>query len=258
MNRLLTPFLATIALLGTCPCAHADWAVKDVSGNLHLFSEFPIDPQTVQRQFQEIKAQLSQHLGLDVGDTRVEVILFASSRGYRSYLAGKLTESSRRRAIFYRNNDVLQVYAYRNRYLNQDLRHELTHALLHSTLPYIPLWIDEGLAEYFEEPASDRKSSARMASVRWKSRLGWTPDLRQLEQITSAASMSADDYRDSWAYVEFLLNSSPESRQLFAKYLQAISAGEAPGNFSEWAPIRQTLAPGRISSYFRRFQNPLR
>ncbi|GIT30210.1 MAG: hypothetical protein Ct9H300mP1_22560 [Planctomycetaceae bacterium] len=32
----------------------------------------------------------------------------------------------------------------------EDLRHEFTHGVLHSSLKRVPLWLDEGLAEYFE------------------------------------------------------------------------------------------------------------
>ena len=33
-----------------------------------------------------------------------------------------------------------------------DLRHEMTHAYLHAVVPNVPLWLDEGLAKYFELP----------------------------------------------------------------------------------------------------------
>ena len=48
----------------------------------------------------------------------------------------------------------LLVYTYWGDRIQQDLRHELTHALLHSVLKDVPLWLDEGLAEYFEMPVS--------------------------------------------------------------------------------------------------------
>ena len=49
------------------------------------------------------------------------------------------------------------VYAYRHPELPIDLRHECTHALLHANLPMVPLWLDEGLAEYFEMPEAERR-----------------------------------------------------------------------------------------------------
>src|SRR5947209_8380306 len=48
--------------------------------------------------------------------------------------------------------DELPVYTFNGDHIRQDLRHELTHALLHSVLKDVPLWLDEGLAEFFELP----------------------------------------------------------------------------------------------------------
>ena len=46
--------------------------------------------------------------------------------------------------------------AYRNPEFGNDLRHECTHALLHAVLPAVPLWLDEGLAKYFEVQRASR------------------------------------------------------------------------------------------------------
>ena len=231
--------------------ANADWVVKQSRENLHVFSEFNVSTDLIQSHLQDIQQELASTLGLKTDPQRVEVILFSSSRNYKRYLANRIPEGVNRRAIFYRNNGVLQIYAFRSRSLITDLRHELTHALLHSVLPYVPLWIDEGLAEYFEETRTQRRSPARLSGVKWKARFGWNPDLRELEQIPAASKMTGDDYRDSWAMVYFLMNESERSRKLVAAFLQAISAGEAPGNFSDWSASRGSLAIKGAGSYFR-------
>ena len=46
----------------------------------------------------------------------------------------------------------LLVYTFWSDHLRQDLRHELTHALLNGVTKEVPLWLDEGLAEYYELP----------------------------------------------------------------------------------------------------------
>ena len=43
-------------------------------------------------------------------------------------------------------------------HLRTDLRHELTHALLHGVLKDVPLWLDEGLAGFFELPPDARRA----------------------------------------------------------------------------------------------------
>ncbi len=50
----------------------------------------------------------------------------------------------------------------------------------------------------------------------------------------------------------------PSSRSYLRQYLQAISAGEAPGMFSEWVAARDPEVIKRVGSYFRRFQISLR
>jgi hypothetical protein len=64
------------------------------------------------------------------------------------------------------------VFAYRGEDFETDLRHECTHALLNAALPVVPLWLDEGLAEYFEvlpqsaiarKPASSERGVGRPA-----------------------------------------------------------------------------------------------
>ena len=32
----------------------------------------------------------------------------------------------------------------------------MTHAILNASLRYVPIWLDEGLAKYFETPRGDR------------------------------------------------------------------------------------------------------
>ena len=56
-----------------------------------------------------------------------------------------------------------------------DLRHELTHALLHGVLQDVPLWLDEGLAVYFELPPANEGVNPHHLEVlcRWPSQ----PDL---------------------------------------------------------------------------------
>ena len=69
-----------------------------------------------------------------------------------------------RPALFILEGGSPGVYTYRKPDLDIDVRHECTHALLHSALPVVPLWLDEGIAKYFEvpaEPAGIRSSVLR-------------------------------------------------------------------------------------------------
>lgn len=252
-------FLCTIALIAIQGEALADrWAVHEKREHVELFAEFPVSVDLVTNELATVAKELNERLEISGTGQLVQVVVFSSLQNYRSYLASKIPEARSRRAIFYQNGDLFQIYTFRHTELLTDLRHEYTHALLHQSLPYVPLWIDEGLAEFLEERPADRGNSSRLSAMRWKCRTGWKPSLSSLEQIPSAASMSGDNYRDSWAYVYFLLMESDRTQIQFKEFLQAIAAGEAPGTFSQWSAGRKTEVVNRIGSYFRRFQFPLR
>lgn len=233
------------------------WTTHLKRGGIEYFAEFPLNLEPVTTQLSAVKAEFQTRLGLNCSETEVQVVVFASQANYRQYLRDKIPEAVARRAVFYQSGSLNLIYTFRHKDLMTDLRHEYTHALLHDALPYVPLWIDEGLAEFFEEPKNERAQSTRLKAMRWKCRTGWKPNLRDLERIPSAAGMDSDDYRDSWGWVHYLLN-SPGSDKLFATYLQAISAGEAPGAFSKWSASRDSEVVKRVGSYFRKFQFSLR
>ena len=88
-----------------------------------------------------------------VESARDEISLFKESI---NFMVSKYPKLPSRRAFFVaqtrgvgRSEDLL-IYTYWGERVQQDLRHELTHALLHSVLKDVPLWLDEGLAEYYE------------------------------------------------------------------------------------------------------------
>ena len=177
------------------------WEVHETLGNVELFAEFRLRPHIVAAQLASVEEELHRNLNLaQPEEAKIQIIVFNSAASYRAYLARRVPEALRRRAIFYRSGDQYQIYAYRHDQLLIDLRHEYTHAVLHRTLPFVPLWIDEGLAEYLEIQPERRAKSSRLVAMRWKCRTGWRPDLRNLESIPSAARMTSEHYRDSWAW----------------------------------------------------------
>ena len=88
----------------------------------------------------------------------MQVYLFEDRDAYERFMQSRYPNLPRRRAFFVAQprgvggGDDLLVYTFWGERIRQDLRHELTHALLHSVLKDVPLWLDEGLAEYFELP----------------------------------------------------------------------------------------------------------
>jgi len=234
------------------PAHESRWVVEDKRGSFEVYAEFDPGIQDLWSQVDDVARELKVLVAVEPNNKPIQIILFRDQGSYLRFLANTIPQSRQRKAIFYRNGDVYQVYAYRSRTLITDLRHEVTHAILHQHLPFLPLWIDEGLAEYLEEPDFSRSDSSRTKSARWKARVGWSPSLQALENIPNAESMDADDYRDSWAMTCLLLNESDGSRQALRDYLAVIHQGEAPGPFSKFQKTADSAVFSRANSYFRK------
>lgn len=230
------------------------WIVQQKRGTTELYSEASLDTTALWKHLDDVKSELSMTLGLTIPAGDVQVMVFRDQSSYVKYLAGSLPQAQFRRALYYKNQQqqVSQIYVWNSRHLVTDLRHEMTHVLLHLTLPYVPLWMDEGFATYFETPAAQRAKSDRIASVRWSARFGRTPSLLDLEQIPSAEAMDLHDYRSSWAWTAFLLNESSESRETCRKYLSLIQRGEAPDAMSRFGAAEISDFQRRANSYFKK------
>jgi hypothetical protein len=139
-----------------------------------------------------------------------------------------------RRALFVKGSGPGRVFVYRHDDLPIDVRHEGTHALLHASLPMVPLWLDEGLAEYFEVPPEERAyDNQHLGALRWDLRLGNLPRINVLEAKGNLADMSATDYRHAWAWVHFMIHGPKEARDELIGFLGDIRMSTPPGKLSE-------------------------
>jgi hypothetical protein len=140
-----------------------------------------------------------------------------------------------RPALFILEGGSPGVYTYRKSDLDVDLRHECTHALLHSALPVVPLWLDEGLAKYFEVPAAQRAfDHPYFDDLKWKwsLRLGMVRTIESLEQREDLTQMDAADYRCSWAWVHFMLHGPEAAHRALVQYVASYQQWEPAGKLS--------------------------
>ena len=128
-----------------------------------------------------------------------------------------------RRAFFMAHGDRRVVYTFLGDRLEEDLRHEATHALLHVAVGVLPLWLDEGLAEYFEGPDGRQGvNSEHLARLPADLASGWKPDLARLETLKTVRQMTPRDYRESWAWAHYLLNGSESGKAALLDYLDGL------------------------------------
>jgi hypothetical protein len=192
-----------------------------VRDQLAIHGDFPLAAH--HRLFEELTAQrtdLFQRLALKESDEPIDVYLFESSERFDQFMRLHHPRFPERRAFFIETDSRLSVYAHWGDRMAEDLRHETCHAYIHSVVPRVPVWLDEGIAEYYEAPLDRRglnQSHLDRLLVRIQ-RENWRPDLRRLEGLADP-SMDQDDYAESWAWVHFLFESSRESVEILREYL---------------------------------------
>jgi hypothetical protein len=231
----------------------ADWVDERQVGHYVFRSEFPLrDVEETVAGLVELRKDLEATLGLKCRDKLIIVNLFRNRWSYSAYVREHVPDGVGRQALFVAGPEAGRVFAYRHRDLDTDLRHETTHALLHAALPYVPLWLDEGLAEYFEQPANRRfEGSPHRRAIAWANRFGWTPDLVRLEGLTSAAAMTGDDYRDAWGWIHFMLHGPPAARQALDDYLATIPTGREPTPLSTMLRQQIPNLSGAVREHLR-------
>jgi len=197
----------------------------------HTDFDLPADHRLV-RELTAERDDVCRTLGLSSSSEPVDVYLFSDAERYQEYLKRYFPNVPSRRAFFLETDMRLAVYAHWSDRVAEDLRHEVAHGYLHSVVPRLPLWLDEGLAEYFEVPRGLNGLNRPHVDLLndMEEHENWKPNLARLETLTEAAQLDQRDYAESWAWVYFFLNSPPERRQILMTYvadLQSRGSGDA-------------------------------
>jgi hypothetical protein len=206
-------------------------------GQLILHADFVLPPE--HRMLTELVSErdlICDRLKIPRSQEPIHVYLFAEEGSYRRYVSRKFPGFPERRAIFVETDIELSVYAHWGEAIAEDLRHEVAHGYLHASVPNIPLWIDEGLAEYFEVGRGGRGVN-RMHVDYLNGQLaigGWRPNLPRLEQLVTAGEMTQLQYAEAWLWVHFLLESGDDAKaEALTTYLAALRTGEPVAPLSE-------------------------
>lgn len=186
----------------------------------HCDFDLPSDHRLI-RELTTERDEVYHVLGLPWSEEPIQVYLFGDADAYAQYQARQFPGVPSRRAFFVESDTELAVYAHWSDRVAEDLRHEVAHGYLHAAVPNLPLWLDEGLAEYFEVPRGNGGLNVpHLQLLRdMMEHDGWQPDIARLEQFKSAEQMQQADYAQAWGWVYFLLHAQPEDRELLTSYL---------------------------------------
>ena len=206
-----------------------------VLDQLVIYSDSPLPEH--HRLLEELRSQralVSTKLGLPISDEPIHVYLFPTAEKLDTFMRVNYPAMPQRRAFFVESDTRLSIYAYWGDRVAEDLRHEVAHGYLHAAVPHLPLWLDEGLAEYFEVPrGASGMNRPHLDQLAGALSHDWRPDLQRLEQLRTTDDLTQIEYAESWAWVHFMLESSPQRLTILQSYLQALKKSQTPELISD-------------------------
>lgn len=190
---------------------------------IHSTLELPSQHRLLE-ELRLLRTDLLQTLALPASNEPIHVYLFETEQKFDEFMRRSHPNFPLRRAFFVESDTKLSVFAFWGDRVAEDLRHETSHGYLHSVMRNIPLWLDEGIAEYFEVPRGTNGLNLPHGQqlLTMLMTQGWRPNMARLESLTAVGEMRQEDYAESWAWVHWLLHTEPERRVLLQQYLQSI------------------------------------
>ncbi|MFO1064689.1 MAG: DUF1570 domain-containing protein [Pirellulales bacterium] len=203
------------------------WPFEVTAGRFRIHSDFDLQPQqNLVDELSRLAADVSQLLAVPAQGNMLHVVLFERQTDYRRYLGHYFPTVPDRRALYIQDRGAGMLFAHHHADLAVDLRHESAHALLNDNAKPLPLWLDEGLAEYFEVAAAERmRGHAHLEPTIKGLQNSDPPDMERLESLNDVAGMNIEDYRQAWSWVHFLLHRNPETRTNLVKHVADARAG---------------------------------
>lgn len=232
------------------------WAYERQLGVVTLHADFSLESTpTLLNEITQLHEHLGRTLRLPSPTEPVHLIVFRQKSTYQAYLKQYYPKVPYRRALYIKDRGPGIVFAYRSSELDVDLRHETTHALLHSTVGNIPLWLDEGLAEYFEVPAEQRaRGHEYLATARWHARIASITPLEDLESLDDLNDMGPQEYQRAWAWVHFCLHGPSEAREDLQRHLADLADAATGPTLGDRLRRRWPELESKFAQHFRGWQ----
>ncbi len=222
LSFLPAAFIALLFLPGLASAE--EWQSEYAYGPFEIYLN--VDINLVRKTLEQIADQdreLSAMFSLPPCQEKIKLYIFADVKTYTAYIQKEYPGAPMRRALFAMEKDKPgKVFTFFHNDFAEDLRHECTHALLHSKIGRLPIWIDEGLAEYFEAPKAQRAyKEPYYGQIRKNvtyNVFAPVPDLKKLENIKRMGDFLEVHYRNSWSWMNFMIN-DPARQKILGNYL---------------------------------------
>lgn len=245
------PFFVCFLLL-VCPlCTAADLRELDTRHyRIHTDVETSL-AQDLGRRMDAMYDEYAQRLSIFKGADSLpplQVYLFARQEDYLSFTAQRLKNTG---GVFMPQRSLLAAFlgGQGRDSLRRTLQHEAFHQFVYQAIsPDLPVWLNEGLAQLFEEglwngdgfllgevpPRRLRQLDADVKNKRlidFATILSMTPQ-QWADRLAADRGAGATQYNQSWAMVHFLVQSKDESgnyryRARLLKMLALLHAGRS-------------------------------
>jgi len=238
---------------------------SQVCGVVVCQSDVPLSRmQTIITEISQLQTDLKSYLAIPKATEKIELCIFSSEKAYLNFLRHEFPDApTDRRALYVKKEGGPGiVLLQKTEDFEIDLRHEMTHAIIHASIHSVPIWLDEGLAKYFELRPEDRAfRNPYLSKIRMIAKFGVVPSLERLEKLEHINEMDVREYRESWAWVHYLIHGSPQTHQLLASYLQMLAkrvpsaANKSANSLPKLSPYLRRTVDAPVTDYKRHYKN---
>ncbi|MGH9314841.1 MAG: DUF1570 domain-containing protein [Vicinamibacterales bacterium] len=255
---LLAPLSA--ALIATAGAASV-WLRLDTPNFTVVGSVDERELRSVAAEFERFREALGQLLGPSATATVVPavVIVFASNRAFepfRPVYRGKPIEVA---GLFVGTSDINYIAVVKGDRDVRPILHEYAHLMTANVAPNLPLWLREGLAEYYStfelrrdgrEAVVGRPIEPHVLMLQRAKLLKLTElvNVQHDSPLYNEGNRRTVLYAQSWALVHYLLRGEPSRADLVTQYIKAVENGTSAND--AWT---LTFGPAPIEAGLKRY-----
>lgn len=234
---------------------YADWPYRTQAGPFLVAADAPLDGlDSLAEELLQLSQRLQTELAIPLRIERIRLYLFHDRELFETFLLHNMPQLTprdiNRQGLFFLHGNTPVIVAMVGPELPRTLRHEFVHAVLNPSIPQLPLWIDEGLAMYYEVPDGSGWQERLAEYLEQTARTGWQPHLARLESLTRMQQMGLAEYAEAWSWTFLLLRAGPEYRELLRTYLADLRRGGKPRPLSErWAGLSSSPEKSWLTFY---------
>jgi tetratricopeptide (TPR) repeat protein len=193
------------------------------------------------------------------------VFVFGTRKSFERYLPIKDGRPAVVDGLFVHHDDANHILLLLETYEESAaiVYHEYTHLLLANAVRTLPVWLNEGLAEYYGSysVAGDRRSAVVGRPLPWRVgvlRERYMP-IRELIAVDPSATLHDESmrrtifYAEAWALTHYLLTEFPNGAAAINKYAGAVAAGAQPSDaFADAFGGQPEALDKQLQNYVRR------